>query len=71
MPSAKQDMTKLCNDIDALIGEFMRVEGRTGVIVAFTIPPNYNEQFWVSNLSRPDMIRTMQDLLGRMIAEGN
>lgn len=69
--SVKQDLSKLCTDIEELVAEFMHCEGRPGVYILFTLPPDYTTSNWVSNLGRADRINVLKAILEREIATGN
>jgi hypothetical protein len=45
--------------------------GRPALIMAFTLPPNYDEVHWITNVTRKEGIQLMRDTATRMEAQQN
>lgn len=54
MASNAGDLTDLAKEIEAV---FMRhFKGKPAMAIAFTLPPDYKEVHWITNVSREDGI---------------
>ena len=57
------DFTQLAKDIEKVFED--RFKGRPAMALAFTLPPDYDEVHWVTNVSRVDGINLFKETVAR------
>lgn len=67
----KKDLTQLARDMEKLLQEYMGTTERVSVGICFTMPPQYDECFFVTNLSRTDGIRLFEATAAKMRIKAN
>lgn len=62
------DLTPLAKDIERVfLNHFGWMRGgKPAIAIAFTLPPNYTDVHWVTNVSRVDGIELFQETANKM-----
>lgn len=58
------DLTSLADELEAVFKR--RFGNRPAMAIAFTLPPNYDEVHWVTNVSRADGIELFEGTANKM-----
>lgn len=67
--SNKGDLTQLARDLEAVFLAYGL--GKPALAIAFTLPPDYKETHWVTNVSREDGIELFQETANKMRIEAS
>ncbi len=63
------DLTDLAKELEAVFEKHFN--GRPAMAIAFTLPPDYDEVHWVTNVSRDNGIFLFRETARKMIGEIN
>lgn len=68
-----KDLTALAERVEAVFEEELGTEegGRIALAIALTLPPNYDECHWVTNVDRAAGIRLFFETAEKMLAQVN
>lgn len=64
MASNIGDLTKLATELEEVFKRYFR--GKPAMAIAFTLPPDYKEVHWVTNISREDGIELFMNTALKM-----
>lgn len=64
MTSSVGDLTKLATELEEVFKRHLK--GKPAMAVAFTLPPDYKEVHWVTNVSRDDGIELFMNTALKM-----
>jgi hypothetical protein len=67
--SAVGDLTTLAKDLEKVFEKYFK--GRPGMAIAFTLPPDYDQCHWVTNLKRREGIKLFADTAIKMQGQAN
>lgn len=65
------DLSQLAKDIESLLMQMFGESERPSVALAFTLPRDYSEVHFVTNLSRPLGIQVFEGAAEKMKAQAN
>lgn len=63
------DLTNLAKELEQVFQKHF--SGRPAIAIAFTLPPDYDEVHWVTNISRQDGITLFKETALKMAAKTN
>lgn len=66
MASNAGDLTDLAKELEAVF--MRRFKGKPAMAIAFTLPPDYKEIHWITNVSREDGITILAETALKMDA---
>ncbi len=69
--NSKKDLTQLSKEIEALVMKHFDLKDRPALAIAFTLPPEYLEVRWVTNVSRRDGIELLEGTAEKMRSQLN
>lgn len=64
-----KDLTQLANDLEEVFKRYFKNcddDNRVGMAIAFTLPPDYMDVHWVTNLSRDQGIDLFESTATKM-----
>lgn len=61
------DLMDLAKELEQVF--MRRFRGRPAMAIAFTLPPDYDEVHWVTNISRQDGIKLFEKTALKMVAQ--
>lgn len=67
----KIDMQPLAKEIEQLIQRRLNLSDRPAIVLAITIPPDYDHTYYVSNAERPQGLAMLKESLTKLIAQMN
>ena len=62
------DTQPLAKEIQRIVSEFFDLVDKPGMAVAFTLPPDYQDVHWITNVSREDGIKLFEETAAKMRA---
>jgi hypothetical protein len=65
------DLTTLAKTLEAVIENHFRLKERPSMAIAFSLPPDFQDVHWVTNIARADGIKLFQETAKKMIAQTN
>ena len=65
------DLTKLAKEMEGVITKNLNLKERASIVIAFTLPPDYNICHWVTTVKREDAIHIMDGVKERMTMKQN
>ena len=65
------DLTSLATSLEATLRNYFGTEERPTLAIAFSLPPDYEDVHWVTNVSRDNGIQLFEQTAKKMIAQTN
>ena len=65
------DLTSLAKALEHIIRAHFETEERPTMAIAFSLPPDYKDVHWVTNISRSDGIELFEKTAKKMISQTN
>lgn len=65
------DLTPLAKKLEQVITDHFKLEEKPAMAIAFTLPQDYAECHWVTNISRGDGITLLKNTAEKMQAQTN
>jgi hypothetical protein len=65
------DLTELAQALEVTIRNYFGTSERPSMAIALSLPPDYQDVHWVTNVTRTDGIKLFQETAKKMIAQAN
>lgn len=65
------DLTDLAQDIEDLVMEHLDLDEKPGVAVCLTLPPGYDDVYWITNVKRRQGIMLFRATAEKMQSQIN
>lgn len=65
------DLTDLAKDIEAIVTEHLELDEKPGVALCVTLPPDYDDVHWITNVRRQDGINLFHSTADKMQRQMN
>jgi len=66
-----KDLTPLILLVEDMLKKFFETDQKVGLAIAVTLPPEYNNVHWITNLNRKDGIQLFYDTANKMLDKLN
>jgi len=63
------DLTELAKELEDVFQKHF--DGRPAMSIAFTLPPDYKDVHWVTNVSRNDGVNLFRETANKMLSQIN
>ena len=62
-----KDLKPMVKEIETVIKKYLELDEKPGLAIAMTLPPKFNNVYWVSNLDRKDGIMLLDKTAQKML----